>query len=204
MAGPARLEQQLQLKRGTASTSSRSDLGRRMLWIAALTGGIFGLLGGWLIDRLGRKTIMIASILAYSVSPVAAAFSAELWQLVLFRCTTFIGVCVEMVAAVTWLAELFEDKRTRELVDRLDPGDGFARRHPGHRGLQPDCPTLQTGIARPAIPRWAWPDNVAWRFHPADGFDSGGGDPVLMPFVPESARLEAEETRRHVEAARFR
>ena len=29
-------------------------------------------------------------------------------MLVLFRCTTFIGVCVEMVAAVTWLAELFE------------------------------------------------------------------------------------------------
>ena len=87
-----------------------------MLWIAALSGGVFGLLGGLLIDRLGRKTIMIASILAYSLSPVAAAFSTELWQLVLFRCTTFIGVCVEMVAAVTWLAELFEDKRTRELV----------------------------------------------------------------------------------------
>src|SRR5437867_12384657 len=88
----------------------------RMLWIAALSGGAFGLLGGWLIDRLGRKTIMVASILAYSVSPVAAAFSTELWQLVLFRCTTFIGVCVEMVAAVTWLAELFEEKRTRELA----------------------------------------------------------------------------------------
>ena len=87
-----------------------------MLWIAALCGGVFGLLGGCLIDRLGRKTIMVASILVYSVSPVAAAFSTELWQLVLFRCTTFIGVCVEMVAAVTWLAELFEDKRTRELV----------------------------------------------------------------------------------------
>src|SRR5205807_4591122 len=69
-----------------------------------------------LIDRLGRKTIMIASILAYSISPVAAAYSTELWHLVLFRSTTFIGVCVEMVAAVTWLAELFEDKRTRELV----------------------------------------------------------------------------------------
>src|SRR5947209_8357708 len=90
--------------------------GGRMLWIAALAGGACGLLGGWLIDRLGRKTIMIASIMAYSLSPVAAAFSSELWQLVLFRCTTFIGVCVEMVAAVTWLAELFEDKRTREII----------------------------------------------------------------------------------------
>ena len=32
------------------------------------------------------------------------------------RTGTFIGVCVEMIAAVTWLAELFEDKRTREIV----------------------------------------------------------------------------------------
>src|SRR5262245_13438556 len=72
----------------------------RMLWIAALTGGVFGLLGGFMVDRFGRKTVMIASILIYSVSPVAAAYSTELWQFVLFRCTTFIGVCVELVAAV--------------------------------------------------------------------------------------------------------
>ena len=39
-----------------------------------------------------------------------------MWQFVLFRCTTFIGVCVEFVAAVTWLAELFEDKQQRELA----------------------------------------------------------------------------------------
>ena len=105
------------LKRGTAPTSIPvRSWAASMLWLAALSGGIFGLLGGLLIDRLGRKSIMIASILAYSFSPVAAAFSSELWQLVLFRCTTFIGVCVEMVAAVTWLAELFDDKRTRELV----------------------------------------------------------------------------------------
>src|SRR5262245_53107145 len=86
----------------------------RMLWIAALSGGFFGLLGGVMIDKFGRKSIMVASIFAYSFSPVAAAYSTELWHLVLFRCTTFIGVCVELVAAVTWLAELFEDKRQRE------------------------------------------------------------------------------------------
>ena len=109
-----------------------------MLWIAALCGGVFGLLGGFLIDRLGRKTVMVGSILVYSLSPVAAAFSTELWQLVLFRCTTFIGVCVELVAAVTWLAELFEDKRQRENGDRLDAGVRVARRHPRDRGVQRD------------------------------------------------------------------
>src|SRR6476660_1004829 len=100
--------------------SPQSDVVRlwagRMLWIAALCGGVFGLLGGWLIDRFGRKTVMIGSILVYSFSPVCAAFSTELWMLILFRCTTFIGVCVELVAAVTWLAELFTDKRTREMA----------------------------------------------------------------------------------------
>ena len=52
------------------------EWGGRMLWIAALCGGVFGLLGGWLIDRLGRKTVMVAAILMYSVSPVCAAFSS--------------------------------------------------------------------------------------------------------------------------------
>ncbi len=44
----------------------------RVLWMTALCGGVFGLLGGWLIDRLGRKTVMIGSIFVYSLSPVMA------------------------------------------------------------------------------------------------------------------------------------
>src|SRR3954468_25012917 len=78
-----------------------------LLWLSALSGGIFGLLGGWLIDRFGRKRIMAASIFVYSFSPVAAAMSTSLGAFIFFRCATFIGVCVEFVAAITWLAELF-------------------------------------------------------------------------------------------------
>src|SRR6266516_7611663 len=85
-----------------------------MLWITALCGGVFGLVGGWLIDRFGRKTIMAASIFVYSLSPVAAALSTSLGAFIFFRCTTFIGVCVEFVAAITWLAELFPEKRRKE------------------------------------------------------------------------------------------
>ena len=40
-------------------------------------------------------------------SPPGFATSVEL--LLFFRCTTFVGVCVEFVAAVAWLAELFPD-----------------------------------------------------------------------------------------------
>src|SRR5215204_442397 len=45
----------------------------RLLWITALCGGTFGLLGGWLTDRLGRKFVMAASIFVYSFSPFLAA-----------------------------------------------------------------------------------------------------------------------------------
>ncbi|HEX2750950.1 MAG TPA: MFS transporter [Verrucomicrobiales bacterium] len=85
----------------------------RLLWISALCGGVFGLLGGWLVDKLGRKKVMALSILIYSVSPFCAAYSTSLPAFVFFRSTTFIGVCVEFVAAITWLAEVFEDKAQR-------------------------------------------------------------------------------------------
>src|SRR5215471_8129574 len=88
----------------------------RVLWMTALAGGIFGLLGGWLVDRLGRKSVMAASIFVYSLSPVMAGLSPNLTWLVFFRCATFVGVCVEFVAAVTWLSELFPEKRQRELA----------------------------------------------------------------------------------------
>ena len=35
-------------------------------------------------------------------------------MLLILRCTTFVGVCVEFVAAVAWLAELFPNPQQRE------------------------------------------------------------------------------------------
>ena len=86
----------------------------RLLWIAALCGGVFGLIGGAMTDRLGRKFVMAAAIFVYSLSPFFAAYSTSLAMFIFFRSTTFIGVCVEFVAAITWLAEVFEDKKQRE------------------------------------------------------------------------------------------
>ncbi len=86
----------------------------RLLWITAVCGGVFGLIGGWLVDKLGRKTVMALSIFIYSFSPFCAAYAPSLPIFIFFRCTTFIGVCVEFIAAITWLAEVFEDKKQRE------------------------------------------------------------------------------------------
>src|SRR4051812_414052 len=87
-----------------------------LLYIPAVAGGIFGMLGGYLTDRLGRRRVLVWSILLYAVSAVAAGFATSLNELLILRCTTFIGVCVEFVAAVAWLAELFPNPRQRESV----------------------------------------------------------------------------------------
>jgi MFS family permease len=87
-----------------------------LFYVPAVAGGIFGLLGGYLTDRLGRRRVLTWSILLYAFSAFAAGFSTNLWMLLFFRCLVFVGVCVEFVAAVAWLAELFDDPKRREAV----------------------------------------------------------------------------------------
>ena len=167
----------------------------RMLWMTALCGGTFGLLGGWLIDRFGRKRIMAASIFVYALSPFAAAFATTLGAFVFFRCTTFIGVCVEFVAAITWLAEMFPDKRQREIV--LGSTQAFA----SLGGL------LVTGVnawivAHAAtLPVLPVPEifnaHGSWRYLLMTGLLPAIPIALLLPFVPESkAWLEGRLTKR--------
>src|SRR3990170_150188 len=87
-----------------------------LFYVPALAGGVFGLLGGYLTDRFGRRRVLTWSILLYAFSAFFAGFSTSLTMLLVLRCTTFIGVCVEFVAAVAWLAELFSDHKQRERV----------------------------------------------------------------------------------------
>ncbi|MEI6635306.1 MAG: MFS transporter, partial [Planctomycetota bacterium] len=89
---------------------------RTLFFVPALAGGVFGLLGGYLTDLLGRRRVLTYSILLYAFSALAAGFVTSLPLLLLCRCLVFIGVCVEFVAAVAWLAELFPDREQRERV----------------------------------------------------------------------------------------
>jgi MFS family permease len=157
----------------------------RVLWMTALSGGIFGLLGGWLIDRLGRKSVMMGSIFVYSISPVLAGLSTNLAMLVFFRCATFVGVCVEFVAAVTWLSELFPDKRQRQLAV------GWTQAFASVGGL------FVTGVSAgigylvqknvlPSLPVGD-PGNPAWRWTLMTGLIPALPIAVLLPFVPESS-----------------
>lgn len=155
-----------------------------LIWLSALCGGVFGLLGGWLIDRFGRKRIMALSIFVYSLSPVAAAFSTTLGWFVFFRCTTFIGVCVEFVAAITWLAELFPDKRRKEIV--LGSTQAFA----SVGGLLVTGVNVWVVAHANTLPALPLPEifnaHGAWRYLLFTGLVPAILIAFLLPFVPES------------------
>src|SRR4029079_7061976 len=87
-----------------------------LFWLPAVCGGVFGLLGGDLTDRFGRRRILVWSILLYAFASVASAFSTSGGMFLISRCLTLVGVCGEVVAGIAWLAESFADPKRRETV----------------------------------------------------------------------------------------
>ena len=85
-------------------------------YVPAVAGGVFGLIGGYLTDLFGRRRVLVWSILIYGFSAMAAGYATSVEWLLFWRCASFVGVCVEFVAAVAWLSELFSDSKQRERV----------------------------------------------------------------------------------------
>jgi predicted MFS family arabinose efflux permease len=147
--------------------------------VPAIAGGIFGLLGGYLTDRLGRRRVLVWSILLYAFSACAAGYATSLEMLLVLRCLTFIGVCVEFVAAVAWLAELFPDPQQRESVI------GWTQAFSSIGGL------LVTGAYFLAV-TWApylpaiHGGHEAWRYTLISGVIPAIPLIVIRPFLPES------------------
>ena len=150
-----------------------------LFFIPAVCGGVFGLLGGWLTDRLGRRRVLVWSILLYGFSALAAGFSTSLPMLLFFRCTTFIGVCVEFVAAIAWLAELFEDRDRREAVL------GWTQAFSSVGGLMVTAAyyvAVTYGTMFPTI----YGSHEAWRYTLISGLIPAIPLMIIRPFLPES------------------
>jgi len=150
-----------------------------LFWAPAIAGGIFGLLGGYLTDRLGRRRVLTWSILIYAFSAFAAGFSTNIWQFLFFRCTTFIGVCVEFVAAVAWLAEIFTDPKQRERV--LGYTQAFSSIG-GAMVTAANAWLLTNGASLPAI----YGGHEAWRYTLMSGIVPALPLIIIRPFLPES------------------
>jgi MFS family permease len=158
----------------------------RLFYIPALFGGVFGLLGGYLTDRLGRRRVLTWSILLYAGSALAAGFSTSVWWLLLFRSTTFVGVCVEFVAAVAWLAELFPNRERREAVL------GYTQAFSSLGGILvtgANYLAIQYSQLLPAIHG----GHEAWRYTLMSGVIPALPLIVIRPFLPESPAWEAKK-----------
>lgn len=172
----------------------------RLFFIPAFAGGLFGLIGGVLTDRLGRRRVLTASILLYAGSAFAAGYSTSIEMLLVFRCGVFIGVCVEFVAAVAWLAELFDDPKQREKVL------GYTQAFSSIGGLLVAvmnglCVAHAAGLPMIHLPDWMpfqgdagiKDPHAAWRYTLMSGLIPALPLLIIRPFLPESPRWVARK-----------
>jgi hypothetical protein len=159
-----------------------------LFFLPAVSGGIFGLLGGYLTDLLGRQRVLVWSILLYGFSACAAGFAVSLPILLFLRCTTMIGVCVEAVAAVAWLAELFPIPKQRESVL------GYTQAFYGAGGLMVAGAyylAVSYGDRLPAI----MGRHDAWRYTLLSGLIPAIPLMIGRPFLPESPLWQDKRSR---------
>jgi MFS family permease len=148
-------------------------------WSSAICGGVFGLLGGYLTDRFGRRAVLTWSILLYAVAALGSGFATSAPMLLVLRCATFIGVCVEFIAAVAWLAELFPNPKQRESVL------GYTQAFSSLGGLLVSGAYLlinQNAHSLPAI----FDGHAAWRYALISAVIPAVPLIIVRPFLPES------------------
>jgi len=150
-----------------------------LFYIPAVAGGIFGLIGGYLTDRLGRRRILVWSILLYAFSALASGYVTSVSTLLVLRCTTFIGVSVEFVAAVAWLAELFPDPKQREAVL------GYTQAFSSLGGLMISAAYYLAVTYAGSLPT-IHGGHEAWRYTLISGIIPAIPLMIVRPFLPES------------------
>ena len=155
-------------------------------YVPAVAGGVFGLLGGYLTDLFGRRRVLVWSILLYAFSALAAGYATSVQWFLFWRCCTFIGVCVEFVAAVAWLSELFTDPKQRERVV------GYTQAFGSVGGL------MVTGAYYLIVTYGHFLPEVrggqeAWRYTLMSGVIPAIPLMMIRPFLPESPAWEMKK-----------
>jgi MFS family permease len=165
------------LKMGTPGFNLWAGL---LFFVPSAVGGVLALWGGYLMDLFGRRRILVWSILLYGVSACAASYSTSLPQLLVLRCTTLIGVYVEYVAAIAWVAELFPNPKQRESAL------GYSQAFFNFGGMMVAGAyflAVTYGEHLPAIRA----GHEAWRYTLLSGLIPALPLMLVRPFLPESA-----------------
>jgi MFS family permease len=183
LVGPPALAELLGVKPGSPEMNVWMG---RLFYVPALFGATFGLLGGWLTDRLGRRRVLVWSILLYAGGALASAFVTSPYQLLALRCVVYVGVCVEFVAGTAWLAELFTEPARRERVL------GYTQAFSSLGGL---AVAWVYGLAvrhADALPAIAG-GHSAWRYTLISGLIPALPLLLVRPWLPESPAWRAKK-----------
>ena len=138
---------------------------------AALFGLAVGALSaGPLADKLGRRRLLVTSVLIFAAACFASAFSADLTQLTLLRFVTGVGLGAAMPNAVTLMSEYCPDQRRAVLTNTMFCGFPLGAAFGGF-------------LAAWMIPQWGWRSVL----------ELGGITPFVLAILmfmllPESAR----------------
>ncbi|MDQ3060560.1 MAG: MFS transporter [Pseudomonadota bacterium] len=140
-----------------------------------LSAALFGLAAGALsagplADKLGRKRVLIGSVLVFGIACLGSAFAADLTQLTILRFLTGIGLGAAMPNAVTLMSEYCPNQRRAMLTNAMFSGFPLGAAFGGF-------------LASWMIPQWGWRSVLVL----------GGIAPLLLVVVmllvlPESVR----------------
>lgn len=140
-----------------------------------LSAALFGLAGGALFagplaDKLGRKAVLVGSVLVFAVACLASGFAQSIEVLTALRFITGLGLGAAMPNAVTLMSEYCPDKRRAMITNAMFCGFPLGAAFGGF-------------LAAWMIPNWGW-RSVLYL---------GGAAPLLLVLLlllllPESVR----------------
>jgi MFS transporter, AAHS family, 4-hydroxybenzoate transporter len=141
-----------------------------------LSAALFGLAAGALssgplADRLGRKAVLLGSVLIMGAACLMSAFAGSLDQLVVWRFITGVGLGAVMPNAVTLMSEYCPDGRRATLTNAMFCGFPLGAAFGGF-------------LAAWMIPQWGWRSVLVL----------GGATPLVLTVLmalrlPESVRF---------------
>jgi MFS family permease len=93
-----------------------------LMGVSLASTAVGGLFFGWLADRWGRKPVLSATILTYSIGAFCCGMASDLWMLLAFRIVTGLGVGGEWATGQTLVGETFPAKTRARYASLMQTG----------------------------------------------------------------------------------